>query len=91
MSKRTGGKYWSASVLKRRGWSNELMKQLLPKPRFLVSNGHPVRMWLQEEVRAAEDSAAFSQGRADPGLRGAALRAASPGIRHAGRLLAQAW
>ncbi|MCI9566890.1 MAG: helicase [Lawsonibacter sp.] len=91
MSKRTGGKYWSASVLKRRGWSNELMKQLLPKPRFLVSNGHPVRMWLQEEVRAAEDSAAFSQGRADPGLRGAALRAASPGIGHAGRLLAQAW
>ena len=23
MSKRTGGKYWSASVLKRRGWTPE--------------------------------------------------------------------
>ena len=85
------GKYWSASVLKRRGWTNELMKQLLPKPRILMSNGHSTRAWSQEEVRRAEQDPSFSQGRADPELRGAALRAAAPGVKHTRFLLTQAW
>ena len=91
MSGGTGGKSWSASALKRRGWTNDLMKQLLPKPRILMSNGRPVRMWSQEEVRRAEKDSSFSQARKDPELRGAALRAAAPGARHAGRLLALSW
>lgn len=91
MSGRAGGKNWSASVLRRRGWTNELMKQLLPKPRILMSNGRPVRLWSQEDVRRAERDASFAQGRADPELRGAALRAAAPGVRHAKLLLTQAW
>ncbi len=91
MSGRTVGKSWTASALKRRGWTNELMKQLLPKPRILMSNGRPVRMWSQEEVRRAEKDASFSQARKDPALRGAALRAAAPGARNAGRLLARSW
>ena len=91
MSGRSGGKNWSASVLRRRGWTNELMKQLLPKPRILMSNGRPVRIWNQEEVRRAEKDRSFSQARRDPELRGAALRAAAPGVRHASRLLAAAW
>ena len=91
MSGRAGGKNWSASVLKRRGWTNELMKQLLPKPRILMSNGRPIRMWSQEEVRRAEKDASFARARRDPELRGAVLRAAAPGVRHASRLLAQTW
>ena len=91
MSGRAGGKNWSASVLKRRGWTNELMKQLLPKPRILMSNGRPIRMWSQEEVRRAEKDASFARARRDPELRGAVLRAAAPGVRHASRLLAQSW
>ena len=91
MSGRSGGKNWSASVLRRRGWTNELMKQLLPKPRILMSNGRPVRIWNQEEVRRAEKDRSFSQARRDPELRGAALRAAAPDVRHASRLLAAAW
>nr|WP_325179267.1 helicase-related protein [uncultured Oscillibacter sp.] len=91
MSGRAGGKNWSVSVLKRRGWTNELMKQLLPKPRILVSNGRHIRMWSQEEVRRAEKDVSFAQARKDPELRGAALRAAAPGVRHAKCLLAQAW
>ena len=63
MSGRAGGKNWSASVLKRRGWTNELMKQLLPKPRILMSNGRPIRMWSQEEVRRAEKDASFARAR----------------------------
>ena len=54
MSGRAGGKYWSAAVLLRRGWTNDMMKQLLPKPRFLASNGRSVRMWSQDDVRQAE-------------------------------------
>lgn len=61
MSGRAGGKNWSVSVLKRRGWTNELMKQLLPKPRILVSNGRHIRMWSQEEVRRAEKDVSFAQ------------------------------
>ena len=91
VSGRSGGKNWSASVLRRRGWTNELMKQLLPKPRILMSNGRPVRIWNQEEVRRAEKDRSFSQARRDPELRGAALRAAAPDVRHASRLLAAAW
>jgi ATP-dependent RNA helicase SUPV3L1/SUV3 len=91
VSGRAGGKNWSVSVLKRRGWTNELMKQLLPKPRILVSNGRHIRMWSQEEVRRAEKDVSFAQARKDPELRGAALRAAAPGVRHAKCLLAQAW
>ena len=91
MSGRAGGKYWSAAVLRRRGWTNDMMKQLLPKPRFLASNGRSVRMWSQDDVRQAERDGAFFQGRKDPELRGTALRAASPGVKHAARLLVQAW
>ncbi len=91
MSGRAGGKSWSATVLRKRGWTNDQMKQLLPKPRILMSNGRPVRMWSQEEVRRAERDRSFTQARENPELRGAALRAAAPGARHAGRLLAQSW
>ena len=91
MSGRAGGKNWSASVLRRRGWTNELMKQLLPKPRILMSNGRPIRIWSQEDVRRAERDESFTRGREDPELRGAALRAAAPGVRHARFLLTQAW
>ena len=82
-------KYWPASVLRRRGWTNEQMKRLLPKPRFLMSDGRSIRMWSQEDVRRAEQDASFTQGREDP--RSSAPRAAAPGVRHARFLLAQAW
>ena len=86
MSGRAGGKYWSASVLKRRGWTNEQMKRLLPKPRILLSNGRPIRMWSQEAVRQAEQDGAFSRDR-----QSSEPQQAAPGVRHAVRLLTQAW
>jgi len=90
MSGRAGGKYWTASVLKRRGWNNELMKQLLPKPRFMVVDGHPIRRWNREDVLRAEDSPRFSNGRISPPSAGG-LRASALGAKHACVLLAQAW
>ena len=81
------GKYWPASALRRRGWSNELMKRLLPRPRFVMSNGRPVRMWLPEDVLRGEADPVFVQC-----VRKAAPRgAAAPGVRNARTLLARAW
>ena len=87
MSGRAGGKYWSASALKRRGWTNELMKQLLPKPRFIVSDGHPIRMWLREDVRQGEEAPAFARHT----KQALPTRTAAPGVKHARALLARAW
>ena len=91
MSKRGGGAYWPASVLKGRGWTNELMKQLLPKPRFVMSNGHPVRMWSKEDVSRAESSLPFSNGRIDPKAARGGQKGSAPGVKHARSLLSQAW
>jgi len=59
VSKRSGGKYWSASVLKKRGWTNELIRELLPKPRMFPSHSGSVRVWSREAVREAEQEARF--------------------------------
>ncbi len=61
MSGHKNGKSWSAAALKRRGWTNELIRELLPAPRYLIFDGHPVRLWSREDVRAAESSARFSE------------------------------
>ena len=91
MSRRTGGKYWSASVLKKRGWTNEQTKQLLPKPHFMMRGGHPTRMWRQEEVLRAEQDPSFSPHQNDPNQTQAVRRAVSAGVRHTCALLSQAW
>lgn len=56
MPGRNRGKYWSVSVLKRRGWTNELIRDLLPAPHSFPSDGHPIRVWSKEDVRQAERS-----------------------------------
>ena len=61
------GKIWTASVLKRRGWSNALMRELLPKPNYRMSGGHPVRFWVRAEVEQAEQNPTFlSRGKGLP-------------------------
>ncbi len=47
-------KYFTASNLKKRGWTNSLMRELLPPPRYLHGTEHPVRVWDRETVYAAE-------------------------------------
>ena len=59
VSGRNRGKYWSTSMLKRRGWTNELIRELLPKPHYFPSDGHPIRVWSKEDVRQAENSPEF--------------------------------
>lgn len=59
MSSRSRGKYWSASLLKQRGWTNELIRELLPKPHYIPCNGYSVRTWDKEDVRQAERDPRF--------------------------------
>ena len=54
MANRKGGKLWSPGTLKSRGWTKELMAQLLPRPRYRHWNGRSVPCWRQEDVQAAE-------------------------------------
>lgn len=46
MSK-SSNKYWPVSRLKSRGWSNEQIRALLPKPRYIRSEEFPngLRVW----------------------------------------------
>ena len=52
MSK-NNGKYLSPGQLKSRGWTNALMAELLPRPRYYYANGRSVRRWLKADVLEA--------------------------------------
>ena len=63
MSGHNQGKSWSASLLKRRGWNNELIRALLPKPRYIPREGYSVRVWDKADVLLAESDPRFATGR----------------------------
>ncbi len=67
MSGRSGGKQWSASMLRKRGWTRELMWELLPKPRYVPAGSRRVPLWDREDVQAAENSPRFLQRGGDGG------------------------
>lgn len=82
-------KFYTAGTLKSRGWTNALMAELLPKPRYLHFHGRSVRAWLREDVAAAEQTEAFKSGAA-PAQPGAFL-SADEAVETAGDFLKQAW
>ena len=45
MSGRCGGKYWSVSTLAGRGWTKELIRELLPKPHLVPNHNGMIRTW----------------------------------------------
>ena len=57
-------KTWTAGTLKSRGWTQELMDALLPRPRYRYFSGRRVRTWRIEDVRTAEATEAFAAGKA---------------------------
>ena len=60
----SGGKTWTASMLRGRGWTNELIRELLPEPRLVwTRDGRRVRTWKRSDVTAAESTLAFAEGR----------------------------
>ena len=76
MSKRRQGKYWPASLLKQRGWTNALIKELLPQPRVFFHQGRPVRVWSREDVQKGESAPQFLQHQAEWEAAGAPVASA---------------
>ena len=60
MSKNSG-KYLSPGQLKSRGWTNALIAELLPRPRYWHSNGRSVARWLRDDVIQAELTTDFKE------------------------------
>ena len=80
-----GEKKWPAAQLRRRGWTDALIKELLPAPLYVREGRWAARAWLKADVLAAERDPRFLS------RRGEAPRAVQPGVRHAARLLQEAW
>lgn len=91
MSGRSRGKYWTASLLKRRGWTNELMRELLPKPRYIPCDGYSVRAWGKEDVRTAERDPRFAHPVREDADAPIPSSAPDPAARQARALLTRAW
>lgn len=52
-------RYWSAGTLKSRGWTNGLIRDLLPKARYIRLGGRSVAAWEKETVLTAEQTERF--------------------------------
>ncbi len=50
MANRRSGKLWTPGLLKSRGWTKELMAQLLPRPQYRRFNGRSVPHWHRDDV-----------------------------------------
>ncbi len=89
---KSGGKYWSAARLKQRGWTNRLMKDLLPKPIFASSGDRTTRLWDREDVLTAERSPQFAgqQTAPSPQSESVMTRFASS-VERASAALSSAW
>ena len=56
-------KTWTAGALKSRGWTEELISALLPRPRYFYFSGRRVRCWKIQDVKNAEQTESFRSGR----------------------------
>ena len=65
MSRRKHGKRLCISRLKQRGWTMELIDELLPKPRYVPVDGKAIRVWEKKDVLAAELTPQFAAGRTE--------------------------
>lgn len=78
MSK-SSNKYWPVSRLKSRGWSNEQIRALLPKPRYIRSEEFPngLRVWPKDVVMKAERGAGIQPRPTQPKRKPAGVPAPS--------------
>ena len=54
-----GEKKWPAAQLRRRGWTDALIKELLPAPLYVREGRWTARAWLKADVLAAERDPRF--------------------------------
>ena len=62
MARQRPGFGWPVSVLKRRGWTSELIRDLLPGPQVVHWERRTVRVWDKDAVRTAERDPRFAEG-----------------------------
>lgn len=91
MANHSQGKYWSPSLLKTRGWTNELINKLLPKPRYRRINGRSLPLWHRDDVRAAEATETFRKKARPPKPDGLAAEAARAAAEQAAQALDSLW
>ena len=91
MANHSQGKYWSPSLLKTRGWTNELINKLLPKPRYRRINGRSLPLWHRDDVRAAEATETFRKKARPPKPDGLAAEAARAAAEQAAQVLDSLW
>ncbi len=87
--------YWSAGALKSRGWTNALIKELLPRPRYMRRGGRASPYWSSDTVLAAERSDRFQLAakalRASERQSAGAVSDVDTAIRTAGEFLSSSW
>jgi len=59
MSSGKNGKNWTAGTLKSRGWTDSLIRELLPKPEYRHFGGRTLRTWERDAVISAEQTERF--------------------------------
>ena len=91
MARKSGGRYWSAQTLFARGWTNDLMHELLPKPRLFESNGRRHRQWPRERVLEAEGDPRFLERTPGQALTPQEARETGSAAREAAACLERAW
>ena len=85
MPRRRPAKNWSAATLKSRGWTNALIRELLPPPEYEVTESGRRRIWNKKLVKAAEEHPHFQARRIEP------RKTPAQGAGNACKLLSQAW
>ena len=91
MANHSQGKFWSPSLLKTRGWTNELIDKLLPKPRYRRINGRSLPMWHRDDVRAAEETDLFKKKSRPPKPSGQAAEGAREAAQTVAHTLDSLW
>ena len=92
MSKKGG--MMSITQLRRRGWTDELIAALLPRPNYICPPGlgHSLRAWKKADVLAAEGREEFAAGRTKGARPGRAAKPAAPrGSQGAAELLRESF
>ena len=91
MANHSQGKFWSPSLLKTRGWTNELIDKLLPKPRYRRMNGRSTPIWHRDDVRKAEETDLFKKKSRPPKPNGHAAEGAREAAQAAAHTLDSLW
>ena len=96
MSGGNSKKNWTFGTLKSRGWTEALLKELLPPPTFHHYNGRRVRTWEKSVVLEAEAGDRFravvqAAAQAEDRAREAAAAETEDALKAACLLLEEAW